>query len=192
MQNPQSLSRGFIEACKTCWVLYGRSIEASSRLSKTQVLLCETNRGIHEAFVNCGFLRSTHGGLVETSSSLAKPIGFCICQIHRGFLKAFKNQVLFSQNNRGVVEAFENCWCCYAEPIETSSRLYRGLQNLLIFIWKIHRGFLEAFRNSGFIRRNLSRHRRGFSEVFVFYCVDEYIAIKLPPQRRGLSAAQMC
>ena len=113
-QSPSRLRRGFIEAFKSCWFSYGRSIEASSRLSKTQVWLCETNQGIVDAFVNCWFF---YAEPIEASSRLNRALQNLLVlymedpsRLPRGFQKS--GVILWNQSRhcRGACsQALQSC-----------------------------------------------------------------------------------
>ena len=106
-----------------------------------------------------------HRGLLEACSRLSKTIVFLMqnaSRLHRGLLEALKNHwFLYGTPHRGSLEAFESYCFPYAKRIEALSRLARGCQKPLVFIWhtssrlargfrkllvsscKTHRGFIE-------------------------------------------------
>ena len=81
-----------------------------------------------------------------------------LLRLHRGFIEAssrlsktngFSHAKPIEASSR-LHQGFQNVWYSFAKPIEAASRLHRGLQKRLVLQCTGYRGFIEASRVASF------------------------------------------
>ena len=81
-----------------------------------------------------------------------------LLRLHRGFIEAssrLSKTIGFSyakpiEASSRLYQGFQNVWYSFAKPIEAASRLHRGLQKRLVLQCTGYRGFIEASRVASF------------------------------------------